>query len=84
MIALGDWTVTAGQWTIGQLAMIYLLTLVVGIGRFAHCVAGSCEVGPLSSPARSLSPLTFTGSFRLYGATFAAAYLSSACLTTAR
>jgi formate/nitrite transporter FocA (FNT family) len=45
MIALVDWTVTASQWTIGQLAMIYLLTFVVGIGRFAHCVAGSHEVG---------------------------------------
>jgi formate/nitrite transporter FocA (FNT family) len=25
--------------------MIYLLTFVVGIGRFAHCAAGSSEVG---------------------------------------
>ena len=25
--------------------MIYLLTFGVGIGRFAHCAAGSCEVG---------------------------------------
>jgi formate-nitrite transporter family protein len=45
MIALVDWTVTASQWTIGQLAMIYLLTFVAGIGRLAHCVAGSGEVG---------------------------------------
>ena len=45
MMALVAWTVTASQWTIGQLAMIYLLTFVVGIGRFVHCAAGSCEVG---------------------------------------
>ena len=44
-MALVAWTVTASLWTIGQLAMIYLLTCVAGIGRFAHCAAGSCEVG---------------------------------------
>lgn len=44
LIAFVAWTVTASHWTIGQLAMIYLLTLVVGAGRFAHCIAGSCEI----------------------------------------
>jgi formate/nitrite transporter FocA (FNT family) len=44
LIALVAWTVTASHWTIGQLAMIYLLTLIVGAGRFAHCIAGSCEI----------------------------------------
>lgn len=44
LIALVAWTVTASHWTIGQLAMIYLLTFVVGAGRFAHCIAGSCEI----------------------------------------
>jgi formate-nitrite transporter family protein len=44
LIAFVAWTVTASHWTIGQLTMIYLLTLVVGAGRFAHCIAGSCEV----------------------------------------
>ncbi len=44
LIALVAWTVTASHWTIGQLAMIYLITLIVGAGRFAHCIAGSCEV----------------------------------------
>jgi formate/nitrite transporter FocA (FNT family) len=65
MIALVDWTVTASQWTIGQLAMIYLLTFVVGIGRFAHCGAGSREVGsvviagtlPLSAYFHWISPV---------------------------
>jgi formate/nitrite transporter FocA (FNT family) len=44
IIALVAWTVTASHWTIGQLAMVYLLTFVVGIGHFAHCIAGSGEV----------------------------------------
>jgi formate/nitrite transporter FocA (FNT family) len=44
LIALVAWTVTASHWTIGQLAVIYLLTFLVGVGRFAHCIAGSCEI----------------------------------------
>lgn len=44
LIALVAWTVTASHWTIGQLAVIYLLTLVVGLGHFAHCIASSCEI----------------------------------------
>jgi len=44
LIALVAWTVTASHWTIGQLMMIYLITFVVGVGRFSHCIAGSCEL----------------------------------------
>lgn len=44
LIALVAWTVTASHWTIGQLAIIYLLTFIVGVGRFAHCIASSCEI----------------------------------------
>lgn len=44
LIALVAWTVTASHWTIGQLAVIYLLTFIVGIGRFSHCIASSCEI----------------------------------------
>ena len=44
LIALVAWTVTGSQWTIGQIAVIYLLTFLVGVGRFAHCIAGSCEI----------------------------------------
>jgi formate/nitrite transporter FocA (FNT family) len=44
LIALVAWTVTASHWTIGQLAMIYLLTFLVGVGHFSHCIAGSCEI----------------------------------------
>ncbi len=44
LIALVAWTVTASHWTIGQLAIIYLLTFIVGVGHFAHCIASSCEI----------------------------------------
>ena len=44
IIALVAWTVTASHWTIGQLAVIYVLTFIVGAGQFAHCIASSCEI----------------------------------------
>ncbi len=44
IIALVAWLVSASQWTIGQVAIIWLLTFVVGAGRFAHCIAGSGEI----------------------------------------
>jgi formate-nitrite transporter family protein len=66
LIALVAWTVTASHWTIGQVAMVYLLTFVVGIGHFAHCIAGSAEVlsavvggaVPMSDYFRWLIPTT--------------------------
>ncbi|MGH9503081.1 MAG: formate/nitrite transporter family protein [Terriglobales bacterium] len=44
LIALVAWVVTASQWTIGQLAMVWVLTFVVGVGRFAHCIVTSGEI----------------------------------------
>ena len=44
LIALVAWTVSGSHWTIGQIAMIYILTFLVGIGRFSHCIASSCEI----------------------------------------
>lgn len=55
LIALVAWMVTASHWTIGQVAMIWLLTFVVGAGHFAHCIVTSCEI--LSSTlAGAVSP----------------------------
>jgi formate/nitrite transporter FocA (FNT family) len=54
LIALVAWMVTASHWTIGQVAMIWLLTFIVGAGHFAHCIVTSCEIlsatlgGPVS------------------------------------
>lgn len=35
---------TASHWTIGQIAVVWLLTFLVGVGHFAHCIAGSAEI----------------------------------------
>ena len=44
LIAMVAWTVTASHWTIGQLTMVWLLTFVVGVGHFAHCIVTSSEI----------------------------------------
>ncbi len=44
IIALVAWVVTASHWTIGQLVMVWFLTFIVGIGKFAHCIATSGEI----------------------------------------
>jgi formate/nitrite transporter FocA (FNT family) len=44
LIALVAWIVSASQWTIGQVVMVWLLTFVVGVGHFAHCIATSGEI----------------------------------------
>ena len=44
LIALVAWMVTASHWTIGQVAMVWLLTFIVGIGHFSHCIVTSCEI----------------------------------------
>ena len=56
LIALVAWVVTASQWTIGQLAMVWLLTFLVGIGRFAHCIVGTGEI--LSAVVAHALPFT--------------------------
>jgi formate/nitrite transporter FocA (FNT family) len=44
IIALVAWMVTASHWTIGQIAVIWLMTFAVGIGHFSHCIAASGEI----------------------------------------
>jgi formate-nitrite transporter family protein len=44
LIALVGWLVTASTDTVGQVLIILLVTYVVGVGHFAHSVAGSGEV----------------------------------------
>lgn len=52
LIALVAWMVSASHWTIGQVVMIWLLTFVVGVGGFAHCIVTSCEIlsGTMAGP----------------------------------
>ena len=44
IIALVAWMVSASQWTIGQIVVVWLLTFVVGLGHFSHCIATSGEI----------------------------------------
>ncbi len=44
IIALMAWIVTASHWTIGQVVVVWVLTFVVGLGHFAHCIASSGEI----------------------------------------
>jgi formate-nitrite transporter family protein len=44
LIAMVAWLVTASTTTTGQLTVIFLLTYAVGIGHFAHSIAGSAEL----------------------------------------
>ncbi len=43
IIALMAWLVTASRFTMGQIALVYLMTFVVGAAGLAHCIAGSAE-----------------------------------------
>lgn len=44
MIALAAWLVSGSHSITGSVALIWLLTYVVGVGNFAHCIASSCEI----------------------------------------
>lgn len=44
IIALVAWLVSAGRGTGGQILLIWALTFLVGLGHFAHSVAGAAEV----------------------------------------
>ena len=44
IIALMAWIVSASHWTIGQVVIVWSLTVVVGMGHFAHCIASSGEI----------------------------------------
>jgi len=43
IIALMAWLVTATRFMMGQIALVYLTTFVVGASGLAHCIAGSGE-----------------------------------------
>lgn len=44
IIALMAWMVTGAQWTIAQVAIVWIMTLPLGLGEFAHAVAGAGEI----------------------------------------
>jgi len=44
MIAMVAWLVSASHSITGSVMVIWALTFVIGLGHFAHCIAGSGEV----------------------------------------
>ncbi len=44
IIALAAWLVSGSHSITGSVMVIFLLTYIVGLGNFAHCIATSCEV----------------------------------------
>ncbi len=44
LIALVAWLVEGAEMSIGQVVLIWLLTYLVGVGAFAHCIATSGEI----------------------------------------
>lgn len=44
IIALTAWLVSGSHSITGSVALIWLLTYLVGLGNFAHCIATSCEI----------------------------------------
>lgn len=44
MIALAAWLVSSSHSITGSVMVIWLLTYIVGLGNFSHCIATSCEI----------------------------------------
>jgi formate/nitrite transporter FocA (FNT family) len=44
IIALAAWLVSGSHSITGSVMVIWMLTFVVGLGEFSHCVASACEV----------------------------------------
>ena len=44
IIALAAWLVSGSHSITGSVMVIWMLTFIVGLGNFAHCIATSCEV----------------------------------------
>lgn len=44
IIALAAWMVSGSHSITGSVMVIWMLTFIVGLGNFAHCIASSCEI----------------------------------------
>jgi formate/nitrite transporter FocA (FNT family) len=44
LVALVAWLVSAAQRTIGQIVIIWMLTFMLGVAHFSHCIASSGEI----------------------------------------
>ncbi len=71
MIALAAWLVSGSHSITGSVALIWLLTYVVGAGNFAHCIATSCEI--------LVAVLTHHATWLSYGQWLAPAVAGNVC-----
>jgi formate/nitrite transporter FocA (FNT family) len=44
LLALVAWLVTASHWTTGQAVVTWAMTFILGLGKFAHCIANGGEI----------------------------------------
>jgi formate/nitrite transporter FocA (FNT family) len=78
MIALAAWLVSASHSITGSVMVIWMLTYVVGLGDFAHCIASSCEI--LTAVLSHHVPwLAF---FRWFGPAVSGNIIGGVCLVT--
>ncbi|MCA9514363.1 MAG: formate/nitrite transporter family protein, partial [Myxococcales bacterium] len=44
LMGLLSWLVTAARETIAQIAIVFMITGLIGLGHLHHCIVGACEV----------------------------------------
>jgi len=71
MIALAAWLVSGSHSITGSVMVIWMLTFVVGVGNFAHCIASSCEI--------LVAVLTHHAAWGAYGAWLGVAVAGNVC-----
>lgn len=71
MIALAAWLVSGSHSITGSVMVIWMLTFVVGLGGFAHCIASSCEI--------MVTVLTYHAPWSAYGMWLLFAVLGNIC-----
>lgn len=78
MIALAAWLVSASHSITGSVMVIWMLTYVVGLGDFAHCIASSCEI--LTTVLSHHAPLI--AFFQWFGPAVLGNIVGGVCLVT--
>jgi formate/nitrite transporter FocA (FNT family) len=71
IIALAAWLVSGSHSITGSVMVIWMLTYIVGLGNFAHCIASSCEI--------LVAVLTHHASWAAYGEWLAPAVAGNIC-----
>lgn len=78
IIALAAWLVSASHSITGSVMVIWMLTFIVGLGDFAHCIASSCEIF-VTVLTHHAPPLAF---FQWFGPAVLGNILGGVCLVT--